>query len=179
MNGGQIDGVCWKWVIWFLFNESGTRSPKLSWNKGRKSTAAVVISHNLLITSHHLVTFSRRLATMLFIASKGFPSRGFVTHPSLAVRALSCLTRDPTPGKPCPNIFLPVLSGGNADSIFLTISTRACSQFTYKQLYIKKQINVNNSLTFINIGHSSDSWLPLQTCWLVPSQFCTRPATVT
>jgi len=71
---------------------------------------------------------------MLFIASKGFPSRDFVTHPSLAVRALSCLTRDPAASRPRPNTFLPVLSGGNADSIFPTISTKAYSRFTDKPI---------------------------------------------
>jgi len=94
------------------------------------SCNSTLISHSIESNSTDLVMFSSRLATMLFIASKGFTSRVFVTQPSLAVRALPCLTRDPAAGSPRPNTFLPVLSGGNADSIFLTISTRACSQFT-------------------------------------------------
>jgi len=94
---------------------------------------------------NYLVMFSSRLATMLFMASKGLASRAFVTQPSLAVKALSCLTREPADGNPRPNTFLPVLSGGNADSIFVMISTKACTQHTstlsFTQLLYKSPIS--------------------------------------
>jgi len=104
-------------------------------NITRATVHATILCYHTITSIHtdvtnHLVMLSKRLATMLFMASKGFPSRALVTQPSLAVKALSCFTRDPAHARPCPNTFLPVLSGGSADSIFPTISTSACNEFT-------------------------------------------------
>jgi len=115
----------------------------------------ITIPCNQIQSQLHLVRFNSRLATMLFIASKGFSSRAFVTHPSLAVRALSRLTRDPAASWPCPNTFFPVLSGGNADSIFLTMSTKACSKFTsiqWRNSFLRAHQQMRGDFVLYTVG---------------------------
>ena len=90
-----------------------------------------ILDHQVATKStNHLVMFSRRLATKLFILSKGFSSPAALpTPPVLVVRALSALMAEEVPVAEFPRPLMytrfPGLVDGAACVILLTMSTNA------------------------------------------------------